>query len=94
MAESYKTELEGRANVELVHVSRDSSEGDMERFFEPADPTFAAVRFSRVDSLKVAMQHYGNGVPHYVLVDADGKLLAEGKEASFAKAKQLTASGD
>lgn len=89
MAASYKEELEGNGIVELVHISRDDSESSMEGFYGLADPSFPAVKFSRLDSLKIATKLYEGGVPQYVLVDGDGKKLADGWNASLAKAKQL-----
>lgn len=36
------------------------------------------------------MEHASRGVPHYALVDKDGKAIVTGKDACFTKIAELT----
>jgi hypothetical protein len=89
LEESYKEKIAGKGKVELVHVNRDRDEDGMKELLMLGKCTFPAVKHSKVESLKVAMLHKTNYVPCYVLVDAEGNLIVEGKDACLAKAEEL-----
>jgi len=50
---------------------------------------YPAVEHSKVERLKLVKKHLKNYVPCYILIDADGNFVAEGKSAALAKIAEL-----
>lgn len=65
-------------NFELIFVNRDESEDDMLAYMVSDNMTWPAVRFDDIDSSRLkARQFEGSGIPDLVLVDDQGKVLAD-----------------
>ena len=86
---SYNKEIASNDKVEMIHISRDNDEKAALAWAKKAK--FPWPTLSKKDSSKekFLMSHYGGGVPTYVLVDIDGKRLATGKAAIWAKLSEL-----
>jgi len=61
---------------ELVFVSSDRSEPEMERYMKEAGMPWPALEFRSIRSNRTVTKHAGPGIPCLVLVDADGKVLS------------------
>ncbi|MBT8037942.1 MAG: hypothetical protein KJO21_10400 [Verrucomicrobiae bacterium] len=85
---SYKQEIVPKENVEFIHFSRDRTPAAALVWAKKEKFTWPHILPSRHrDS---GLQKYAkNFVPYYMLIDKDGKILAEGKQAVFAKVKTL-----
>lgn len=87
----YNEEIANNEKVEFIHFSLDRADA-------------AALKWAKKESFPWAhvlpKQHTKSGlkkyaksfVPYYVLLSKDGKVVAEGKQATFQKAKTLTTS--
>lgn len=74
-----KTKKKSGDLFELVFVSRDRSEKDMEGYIEEAKMPWPAVDFSYIDRSKIR-RFAGRGIPCLVLVGPDGSVLSHSYE--------------
>lgn len=88
--EYYNEKIAKATNVELVHISCDQDEAGMKKFMGDASMPFPAVPASKADKIKLLEPLSPKGIPNYKLVDAEGKVIAEGAEAK-TKAAELAA---
>jgi nucleoredoxin len=90
LAEAYDHTIAKAKNVEVVHLSCDQDEADMISFMKDMKFNFSAVPGDKWRKDKLFSSMAPRGIPNYKLLDASGKIIAEGEEAK-AKAKQLSA---
>jgi hypothetical protein len=88
LAELYKTSLSAAKNVELLHLNLDSDDGSMAGFMTKGGFTFPGMTEAKWKKIKMFEELAPSGVPGYKLVDASGKVIAEGGAAK-EKAKEL-----
>lgn len=89
--ESYTKEIAENPKVALIHISHDNDEDSAEDWAAKENfPWLTVLPGDRVadDLIELKVR---NSVPHYLLVDAEGELLAEGKSEVLSKAGGLTA---
>jgi len=86
----YKTDIAENPKVELIHISHDRDEDSAEEWAAAEGFPWLTVLPKDVDRSDLVDYKVANSVPHYVLVDAAGKHLAEGSSAVFSKVKELT----
>lgn len=60
---------------ELVLITSDNDEDDMERYAEEMKMPWPQLKFSRVEKFKKEHRYPGRGIPNLVLTDLDGKLI-------------------
>jgi nucleoredoxin len=65
---------------ELIFVSSDRSEGEMEKYITGDKMPWPALEFSKKRSNRTLTQYAGNGIPCLVFVDAQGKVLSHSYE--------------
>lgn len=87
--EKYNEKIKDAKNVEMVYFSRDSSEGAMESFMAEFKMPWPAIDFDKKDRWKLGATLAGNVVPNYVLIDAEGEVLANGSGGVFAALEKL-----
>lgn len=87
-AEYYNTSLASAKNVELVHMNCDNDDSGMVTFMKEGPFAFPAVPKAKWKKIDFIAKLYTGGVPNYKLVDATGKVIADGAAAQ-AKAKEL-----
>ena len=92
MAESYKSKVATAKNVEFVHISCDNDEAAMKGFMKDMGFTFPAVTRAKAAKIDRLEELSPSGIPNYKLLDATGKVIAEGSEAKH-KAEELAAGG-
>ncbi len=85
---SYNAEIATKENVEFILFSQDRTSRDALAWAKKENFPWAHIlpRKHRASGLKKYAKSY---VPHFVLIDKEGKILAEGKQAVFAKVKTL-----
>ncbi len=88
--EFYNEKIAKATNVELVHISCDQEEADMKKFMADSGMAFPAVPSDKADKIKALAPLSPKGIPNYKLVDAEGKVIAEG-EAAKKQAAELAA---
>ena len=88
--EYYNEKIAKAPNVELVHINLDQDEAGMKKFMGDFSMPFPAVPSAKADKIKLLAPLAPKGVPSYKLVDAEGKVIAEGPEAK-SKAAELAA---
>lgn len=86
--EFYNENLAKAKNIDIIYCNRDRSEDAMVDFMVEFKMNWPALDFDDKDDVEEIISLYGNAVPSYVLVDAEGKKIAEGAQAK-AKAKEL-----
>ena len=87
--ETYKKEIATNDQVELIHVSLDSSDDAAEKWAEKHNFPWPTIMNHKAE--KSGLEEFkGRGVPHYALIDKNGKEITTGKTDSFAKIKELT----
>lgn len=89
MAEYYNTSLAKATKVELIHLNLDSDESAMAKFMKDGAFAFPGIPQAKWEKIKTFKEIAPRGVPSYKLVDATGKVIAEGAEAK-SKAKELS----
>ncbi len=73
----YRENPEAKKSFEIIFVSRDNSEGDMEEYMVDDDMPWPAVKYRYVDRMDEVRKYAGNGIPCLVLVDREGKVLSD-----------------
>jgi len=88
LAEYYNTSLAKAAKVELIHLNLDSDEGAMAKFMKDGAFAFPGIPQAKWEKIGAFKDIAPSGVPSYKLVDATGKVIAEGAAAK-KKAEEL-----
>jgi hypothetical protein len=82
LVETYNNQIANNPKAELIHVSRDSDEDSAEEW--AAKEKFPWPTVLPDDGKKSGLMDYaGTAVPRYVLLDPDGKVLAESLSAAL-----------
>lgn len=64
-------------NFEIIFVSSDRSEDDMESYMDEADMPWLALEFEKKKQTKELTKYAGGGIPCLVLVDQNGNILSD-----------------
>lgn len=88
LAEAYDADIASSKTVEVVHLSCDQDEAGMISFMKDMKFNFPGVPQGKWQKEKVFAAMAPKGIPNYKLLDATGKIIAEGEEAK-TKAKEL-----
>lgn len=86
---SYNKDIASNDKVEMIHISRDTNEKEALKWAKKEKFPWPTISMKNSSREKFLMSYYGGGVPTYVLVDRDGKKLASGKAAIWAKLSAL-----
>lgn len=73
----YKENPGAKKAFEVVFVSRDNSEDDMEEYMTADGMPWPAIRFRDVERMKEINRYAGKGIPCLVLVDREGKVVSD-----------------
>lgn len=92
LAEAYDETISKGKNIEVVHLSCDQDEDGMVSFMGDMKFKFPGVPQDKWSKEKIFKPMAPKGIPNYKLVDAEGKIIAEGEEAK-SKAKELAGKG-
>ncbi len=90
--EYYNETIAPAKNIEVIHVNFDRSEKDMASFMEAFKMPWPAIDFDKIEKVETVAKFDSNAVPNYVLVSAQGELVAKGMGAAKAKIAELLAS--
>ena len=86
--ETYNKKIANNAKVELIMASADQNPKAALNWAQQHSFPWPTVMMKKID--KAGLTKYKSGfVPHYVLVDKDGKKLAQGKDNCLKKAAEL-----
>jgi hypothetical protein len=85
----YNKELAANENVEFIHASLDQSDEAALEWAKKEKFPWLHVMKKNMAKAGIAKFHTSGSVPFYCFVDKDGKVLAKGSHASFAKAKEV-----
>ena len=88
--EYYNETIAKNDSIDVIHINRDRSPDAMVKFIGDMKMPWPAVLFEKRGDFKIAMDLYRRAVPQYTMVDAEGKILADGLAAVQAKVKELT----
>ncbi len=66
-----------KKTFEIIFMSRDRSEGEMEEYMTADKMPWPAVRFRDADRIDEITKYMGRGIPCLVLVDREGKIIAD-----------------
>lgn len=85
---SYQSEIAPKKNVEFILFSKDRNDAAALGWAKKENFPWAHIlpKQHNRSGLKKYAKSY---VPYYMLIDKDGKILAEGKRAVLAKVKEL-----
>ncbi|YCM46473.1 hypothetical protein V2O64_10630 [Verrucomicrobiaceae bacterium 227] len=84
--ESYHARIAGNPAVELIHVSQDHDVGQAEKWAREARFPWPTLIQKEIPA-EITKYSPKGSVPDYVLVNAAGEVVANGKEAAFEKIK-------
>jgi hypothetical protein len=90
--EYYKNEIADNDSVELIWASADRSEDAMEAWAKKEKFPWPTIKFESARKIAEISKAAPRGVPGYVLMDAEGKVLATSAGSSArvkAKLKEL-----
>ncbi len=74
------TAADGDANYELVFISSDKDAGAMKEYMEWGKMQFPAVKYDDRDAIQTVKEHSPQGIPHLVVLDKTGKVVASSVE--------------
>lgn len=83
LVEFYDKNKPGSDEFELVLITSDSDEGDMESYAKDKQMKWPQLKMSKVEKFKKEFKHPGGGIPNLVLTDLEGKIIKasyEGKD--------------
>ena len=92
--DKYKKSIADNSKVAFIHVSRDSDEGAAKNWAEAEGFPWLTVLPGDVDRSGLMDYYTRRVVPFYTMVDGDGKEVANGSAAVFAKAAEVAKGGD
>jgi len=78
----YNATKPANPHFELIFVSSDRSEKDMESYMAGEQMPWPALKFIKKQTDKTLRPHAGRGIPCLVLLDATGKVLSHSYEGS------------
>ncbi len=85
---SYNSDIATNDKVEFIHYSLDRTDAAALKWAKKE--SFPWARILPAKHGASGLQKYAkNYVPYYMLIDKEGKILAEGAQAVFAKIKTL-----
>ena len=87
---AYNQHIADNDKVEFIHVSMDDDKKDALNWAVKAKLPWLHVLNSKARSSGMMKFAKGDGVPQYYLIDKEGKTLASGERAAFAKIAELT----
>lgn len=90
--EYYNESIASNKEVEVIHYNLDQSEKAMDNFMVDFEFPWPAIAYSKRERVKIANEVKENFVPCYVLVDAQGEVVAKGMSAAKKKIAELTKS--
>ena len=71
----YKANKPNNDEFEIILVTSDSEEKDMEKYAISKDMTWPHLKLSKADKFQKKFNHPGGGIPNLVLTDLEGKLI-------------------
>jgi hypothetical protein len=95
--EYYNEEIAKNENVELIWATADNSEPAMESWATAEKFPWPTIKFKEARKIDEINQFRPKGVPGYVLIDANGELLASSAGSSEpvkSKLKELSKGSD
>ncbi len=87
--DSYERIIEGNPRVEWVHVSQDDSETAATAWARQNDFSWLTIFEKNTRRTSIMELKTKQSVPHYILADKNGRRLASGQSAVFAKLAEL-----
>jgi nucleoredoxin len=78
----YRSTKTENPHFELIFVSSDQSEAEMEKYITGDKMPWPALEFSKNRSNRTLTQYSGKGIPCLVFVDAEGKVLSHSYEGA------------
>lgn len=86
--ESYNESIANNPKTELIHLSQDGTSDAAAAWAKKANMPWPTLMKDDIDT--DFLEPYGiTSLPTYILVDRDGKAVATGKHAAFAKIKEM-----
>lgn len=86
--ESYNKHIAKNDKVEFIHYSLDRSADAAEKWAKKEKFVWPHILPDKHRASGLA-KYAKNFVPYYMLIDKDGKIMAEGKQQVFAKIQSL-----
>ena len=77
LVDFYNKTKPAHPEFEVVFVSSDRSDEDMKKYMQEIKMPWPAIKFNKIESLKKITAYAGPGIPCVVVVDAEGKVLAD-----------------
>jgi len=71
----YNANKPDNGEFEIILVTSDSEEKDMEKYAIDKGMTWPHLKLSKADSFQKKFEHPGSGIPNLVLTDLEGKLI-------------------
>ena len=87
--EKYKESIANNPKVEFIHVSVDQEDDAAEEWAAKEGFPWLSVLPKDVERSDLLQFQKVRSVPHYTMVDASGKEVANGSSAVFAKVAEL-----
>lgn len=82
LVEWYDQHKPASPNFELIFVSRDNSQPDMEKYMADDKMKWPALDYRHIDKNQTLTRYAGSGIPDLVFVDDQGKVLSDSFEGS------------
>ncbi len=80
LVEFYKAQAGKKTNFEIIFVSHDHDEKSMEAYIKEDAMPWPAIAFRSVERMKEINKYCGAGIPCFVLVDREGKVISDSYE--------------
>ncbi len=80
LVEFYEKNKPGNDSFEIVLISSDRDEKDMEEYAVDKSMTWPHLRLNRVEKFRKEFRHPGGGIPNLVLTDLEGNIIKSSYE--------------
>ena len=88
--EYYNESIAENDNVELVLYSCDGDKKGLEKFMTQHSAPWPAIDHRSLKRAKTIGKYSPKGIPSYILIDAEGNKIAEGKNAVQQKIAEIS----
>ena len=85
LVEFYNAHKPKSDQFEIVLITSDSDEGDMESYAKDKEMKWPHLKMSKVEKFRKEFKHPGGGIPNLVLTDLQGKIIKASYEGSDYK---------
>lgn len=80
LVEWYLDSIKNNPHFELIFISKDRSEDDMEEYIKTKHMPWPAIKYSKIENFKSLFPHDVSGIPSVIVCNLKGEVVAKTRE--------------